>query len=524
MAGWGHKHLAELGTALRPYFGYPGGMRASEGGGKKSSSRYQKPSWQRELEQSAALMATKAKEDRAAVSIEKSVLEQKDLDRIKAQNEQIEKVKTVNPDYIKGGLDESFADAQGRVRYPNRGRGVQGLDTMPEDYKQAQAATWLHEGTDTKRGDILAKVFGGDVELDYESGKRKLAGEVMQEKRDIATTEKAELALQEKKNVIARALQSAEHKEAKRIADAEAKLVKEALAKKEKFEKAQAADAEADRKRNTKITALNRKTSLENLKLAREAGERRAKAEAAKAKIDAAAIKKENKVKADKDAELAKEIAKIHKRNPRLRSALTVPTQKMMANQIFGEGGMSGSFRTGFNTRDRIDPSSPTTRGASLQWPESAKTLGGFLGAQLGDFGIGAPDVPIPESERDRLPTATDEDWTRMLTMQERMVIMDQLWRRAVSIANSRGTSAQNEFNLLSLAISRGEISPYEYMPGSAKTDTAAAVSPDIQELGPDALLAKLQAGDPLENYVYNIPDVGAFRWDNRTEKFIKVQ
>jgi hypothetical protein len=519
MAGFGHKSLAALGHSLRPYLN-PDAVEEEK---KKSSSRSTKPEWQRELIQSAALMATKAKQDRAAVSIEKSGLEQKDLDRQKALNEQIEKVKTVNPDYIKGGLDSSFADAQGRARFPTMGRGGH-LGDMPDAYKQAQAATWLHEGTDTKPGDILAKVFGGDVELDADSARRKLAGEVMQKEIDIANTEKAELALQEKKNVIARALQSAEHKEAKRIADANAAILKAKLAEEEKFAKSQAKDIAADKKENIRITALQRKTSLENLKLAREAGERRAKVEAAKAKIDAAAIKKENKVKADKDAELAKEIAKIHKRNPRLRSALTVPTQKMMANQIFGEGGMSGSFRTGFNTRDRIDPSSPTTRGASLQWPESAKTLGGFLGAQLGDFGIGAPDVPIPESERDRLPTATDEDWTRMLTPQERTVIMDQLWRRAVSIANSKGTSAQNEFNLLSLAISRGEISPYEYMPGSAKTDTAAAVSPDIQELGPDALLAKLQSGDSLGNHVYNIPDVGAFRWDNQTQKFIKVQ
>ena len=519
MAGFGHKSLAALGHSLRPYLN-PDAVEKEK---KKSSSRYQKPEWQRELIQSAALMATKAKQDRAAVSIEKSGLEQKDLDRQKALNEQIEKVKTVNPDYIKGGLDSSFADAQGRAKFPTMGRGGH-LGDMPDDYKQAQAATWLHEGTDTKRGDILAKVFGGDVELDADSARRKLAGEVMQEKTDIANTEKAELALQEKKNVIARALQSAEHKETKRIADANAAILKAKLAEEEKFAKSQAKDIAADKKENIRITALQRKTSLENLKLAREADERRAKVEAAKAKIDAAAIKKENKVKANKDTELDKEIAKIHALNPRRRTALTVPTQKMMANQIFGEGGMSGSFRAGFNTRDRIDPSSPTTQGASLQWPESAKTLGGFLGAQLGDFGIGAPDVPIPESERDRLPTATDEDWTRMLTPQERTVIMDQLWRRAVSIANSKGTSAQNEFNLLSLAISRGEISPYEYMPGSAKTDTAAAVSPDIQELSGDALLAKLQAGDPLGNYVYNIPDVGAFRWDNQTQKFIKVQ
>jgi hypothetical protein len=523
MAGFGHKNLAALGSSLRPYFGYPGGKRTSEGGTSKSSSKYQKPEWQRELIQSAALMATKAKQDRATVSIEKSALEQKKLDRIKAQNEQIEKVKTVNPDYIKGGLDSSFADAQGRARFPTMGRGGH-LGDMPDAYKQAQAATWLHEGTDTKRGDILAKVFGGDVELDYESGKRKLAGEVMQEKRDIATTEKAELALEEKKNVISRSLKTWERKEAKVITDAKAKLVKEALEKKEEFEKAQEADAEADRKRNIKITALNRKTSLENLKLANERGKERKKVEdkitAAKVKL----AKDEAKAQEEIDKKLNIEIAKIHALNPRERLDLTIPTQKMMAAQIFGEGGMSGSFRTGFNTRDRIDPSSPTTRGASLQWPESAKTLGGFLGAQLGDFGIGAPDVAIPESERDILPTPTDEDWTRMLTPQERMVIMDQLWRRAVSIANSKGTSAQHEFNLLSLAISRGEISPYEYMPGSAKTDTAAAVSPDIQELGPDALLAKLQSGDSLGNHVYNIPDVGAFRWDNQTQKFIKVQ
>jgi len=514
MAGWGHKHLADLGTSLRPYFGYPGGRRASEGGGKKSSSRYQKPSWQRELEQSAALTATKAKQDRADISIQKSALAQEEINRKTGINEKIEEVQTVNPDEIKGDLQSSFADAQGRTRYPTMGRGVQGLDTMPEAYKQAQAATWLDEGTETKRGDILAKVFGGEVELDADSARRKLAGEVMKQERDIANTEKAELALQEKKNVIARSLQNWEHKEAKRIADEKAKIAKALLAKKEKFDKAQAKDIAAQKKENIRITALQRKTSLKNLELSRKRQERRDKAEAATAKALATAEAKEQKAF---NASVDKRIAEIMAQHPVARANIKpIALQNVMANKMFGEEGAGGSMRAGFDaTQD----------------------------------------------------TVADEEWLRMLTKQERNVILDQLWRHAVNIANSKGTSAHNEYNLLSLAISQGKISPYDFLdvttidpnapttrraelkwPASANTlggflgsklrdfgidaprvpipmdERETITQPDIQVRSEDDLLAALQAGDSLGNHVYQVNGVGAFKWDNATQKFVKIQ
>ena len=513
MAGWGHKHLAELGTALRPYFGYPGGMRASEGGGKKSSSRYQKPEWQRELAQTAALAATKAKQDKADYNIRKTASLQEAQDREDALKANIAQVQEVDSDQIKGGLDSSLADAEGRVKYPTMGRGVQGLDTMPEKYKQAQAATWLHKGTDTKLGDILGDTYRGELEVDADSAKRKLAGEVMKQDRDVANTEKAELALQEKKNVIARSLQKWEHKEAKRIADANAAIVKAELAEKEKFEKLQAKDIAADKKENIRITALQRKTSLKNLELSRKRQERRDKAEQATQKALAVTEAKEQKAF---DTSVDKRIAEIMAKHPRSRQALKVGVQNTMANQMYGAEGAGGSLRAG----------SDVVRGA-----------------------------------------VADEEWARMLSPQERTVILDQLWRHAVDRANSQGTNAQNEFNMLSLAISQGKMSPYDFLdvttmdpnapttrraelkwPASAGTlggflgsklrdfgidaprvpipmdERDTITQPDIQVRSEGDLLAALQAGDSIGNHVYQVDGVGAFQWDNATQKFVKIQ
>ena len=505
---FGHKNLARLGFAMRPYLN-PDAVEEEE----KKSSRYTKPLWQRELEQRAALKATQAKYDKAGYNIRKTESLQLEEDRARALREEVEKAQLVNPDEIKGDLQSSLADAEGRARYPTMGRGVQGLDTMPESYKQAQAATWLHKGTDTKMGDILGDTYRGTLEIDADSARRKLAGEVMQEKTDIANTEKAELALQEKKNKIARSLQDWEYKQAKQIADEKAKLAKAVLAKQEKFDKAQAKDKADDEAKNIKITALQRKTSLENLKLARERQERRDKEEAATAEALAAAEAKEEKAF---NTAVDKRIAEIMKQHPRSRQDLKVGVQNTMANQIYGTEGIGGSMRAGFNV---------------------------------------AQDA------------VADEEWARMLTKQERNVILDHLWRYSVNRANSKGTSAQNEFNLLSLALSQGKISPYDFLdvttidpnapttrraelqwPASAKTlggflgsklrdfgidaprvpipmdERDTITQPDIQVRSEGDLLAALQRGDKLGNYVYEVNGVGAFKWDNATQKFVRIQ
>ena len=138
MAGWGHKHLADLGKSLRPYLN-PSAVEET----KSRSSRSTKPTWQRELEQ-------------------------------------IDDAQIVGPDEIKGSLASSQADAEGRALYPTRGRGGH-LDAMPADYRTAQAVTHLDKGTDTKEGDILAKALRGDVATDYQVEKDKLARAVMKD-------------------------------------------------------------------------------------------------------------------------------------------------------------------------------------------------------------------------------------------------------------------------------------------------------------------------------------------------------
>ena len=46
---------------------------------------------------------------------------------------------------------------------------------------------------------------------------------------------------------------------------------------------------------------------------------------------------------------------------------------------------------------------------------------------------------------------------------------------------------------------------------------------PDIQVRSEGDLLAALQQGDTLGNYVYEVDGVGAFQWDNATQKFVKL-
>ena len=527
MAGFGHKSLAEIGYALRPYLN-PGAVEEEKK--KKSSSRYQKPEWQRELAQTAALAATKAKQDRADVSIQRSAVAQQELDEAAQLRALMQSGRAAGTDAgtIKGAR-AAFHGARGSENpdIARVGRGTQHAD-MPLSQQDKEANEILYRDTmNEKPADILTKAFGGEMAAEHETDKLALARGVMaaevRAEKDAMAAETA--ALRQQRVIDRNAASLKKEQDAQTLRDLKAKNYEEdrtlkALAK--------------ERTEQRKIEIAQRKFSQKQVDRIKKEKAVEAKAQAvADKKIAAAQALADKKALAAKEA-LAKKIlkaknafdkkvdARIAKRNetnPTERTDLKVAVQKMMANQIFGEDGMSGSFRTGFNTLDRIDPNSPTTQ----RPPFSLKNA--LMSAIVpGASDAFKSDIPIPESERDRLATASDEDWTSMLSMQERMVIMDQLWRQAVSIANSKGTSAQNEFNVLSLAISEGRVSPYEYMPGSPKTDMAERVSPDIQVRSESDLLAALQAGDSLDNKVYKVDGVCAFKWDNATQKFVKIQ
>ena len=514
MAGWGHKHLADLGRSLRPYLN-PSAVEEE----KSKSSRYTKPAWQRELEQTAALTATEAKRQRGDLSIRRTELANQALDRKEAVRGAIDEAQMVRPDEVKGDLASSLADAQGRSRFPTMGRGGH-LESMPASYKEAQAVTYLDKGTDTKEGDILTKALSGDIATDYQAEKDKLARAVI----------KDETALLRQQGVIdanqirlekAAAAETKRNLQAKQAAeDREAKIAARVLKAKHDEEKAALLANEKDRKRDAAVAREQRRISLANLKLARQRQERRDKVEADAAKAEAAAAKAlataEAKEQKAFDTKVEKRIAAIMKKHPTSRQDLKVGVQDTMAGQMYGAEGAGGSLRAGFD----------------------------------------ATQTPV-----------ADEDWTQMLSPQERTVILDQLWRHAVDRANSRGTSAQNEFNMLSLAISQGKISPYDFLevttvdpnapttrrpelkwPASASTlggflfdsklgdfgiggeretipmdERETITRPDLQVRSEGDLLAALQRGDTLGNYVYQVDGVGAFQWDNATQKFVKL-
>ena len=513
MAGWGHKHLADLGKSLRPYLN-PSAVEEE----KSKSSRYTKPAWQRELEQTAALTATEAKRQRGDLSIRRTELANQALDRKEAVRGAIDEAQMVRPDEVKGDLASSLADAQGRARFPTMGRGGH-LESMPASYKEAQAVTYLDKGTDTKEGDILTKALSGDVATDYQVEKDKLARAVMKDET-AALRQQGVIAANQIRLEKAAAAETKRNLQAKQAAeDREAKIAARVLKAKHDEEKAALLANEKDRKRDAAVAREQRKISLANLKLARQRQERRDKVEADVAKAEAAAAKTlataEAKEQKAFDTKVEKRIAAIMKKHPTSRQDLKVGVQDTMAGQMYGAEGAGGSLRAGFD----------------------------------------ATQTPV-----------ADEDWTQMLSPQERTVILDQLWRHAVDRANSRGTSAQNEFNMLSLAISQGKISPYDFLevttvdpnapttrrpelkwPASASTlggflgsklgdfgiggeretipmdERETITRPDLQVRSEGDLLAALQRGDTLGNYVYQVDGVGAFQWDNATQKFVKL-
>ena len=515
---FGHKNLARLGFAMRPYLN-PDAVEEEE----KKSSRYTKPLWQRELEQAAALKATEAKRRKGELSIRKSNIAGEELDKAEKLRTLMESGRAAGTDAgTIEGARAAFHNARGSENpdIARVGVGTHHAD-MPLSQQDREANEILYRDTmNEKPADILTKAFSGEMGAEYKADKLALA--------------KAAMAAEVKANKDAMAAETAALRQ-QHIIDRNAASLKKAqdaqdlrdLTAKNKAEDRTLKALARERAEQKKIELAQRNFAQKQVaRIRKDKAAAEAKAEAAQAAADKIALaakealaKKVLKAEKAFDKKVDAEIAKRNEINPTERTDLKAAVQKMMANQIFGEEGMSGSFRTGFNTLDRIDPNSPTTR----RPPFSLKNA--LMSAIVpGASDVFKPDIPIPESERDRLATASDEDWTSMLSMQERMVIMDQLWKQAVNIANSKGTSAQNEFNLLSLAISEGKVSPYEYMPGSPKTDMVEGTSPDIRPRSESDLLADLQSGNPLGNKVYEVNGVGAFKWDNATQKFVRIQ
>ena len=270
MAGWGHKHLADLGRSLRPYLN-PSAVEEE----KSKSSRYTKPAWQRELEQTAALTATEAKRQRGELSLRRTDVANQTLDRKEALRQEINDAQLVRPDEVKGSLASSQADAEGRALYPTRGRGGH-LDAMPADYKTAQAVTYLDKGTDTKEGEILPKAFRGDPAADYQAEKDKLARAVIKDETALLRQQGVIDANQIRLEKAATA-ETKRNLQAKQAAeDREAKIAARALKVKHNEEKAALLANEKDRKRNAAVAREQRKISLANIKLARQRQERRA--------------------------------------------------------------------------------------------------------------------------------------------------------------------------------------------------------------------------------------------------------
>ena len=498
MAGFGHKSLAMLGRGLRPYLN-PDAVEKP----KSKSSRYTKPAWQRENEQRAAMLATEAKRRGAQDRITKSDL----LRARQAKDANLQSMVDAGsaPQTDEGtlkGLRALHSNATGRLNpdIARVGMGTQHAD-MPLSAQDRQASQIAYQNImNEKPAKILTDALSGSMAADYEADKRALAKEVM-------AFEKAEMQKQ--------GTADQNRIRLKKAADAQAKrdLAAETL-EENKMLKSLA----AERKEQRTIEVAQRKFSQQQV-------DRIKKEKAALAKIQLAADKAAEtaQIKADKAAAAAqlaseqrvqKALDKLNKRGGGQWRTLTNPVREQLRDQVFGEG---GSLRSGFEAHNvRVDPNAPTTRSAPLQWPESADTVTGFLGSQLRDFGIGADPIPIPMGERETMSgPVSDTEWDRMVSPQERSVIMDRLWRAAVDQANAKGTDAQDEFSMLNLLISEGKLSPYDFSDGA---------NPDITVQDEGVLLAKLQSGDPLGNNIYNIAGAGQFQWDQSTQKFVQVQ
>ena len=226
------------------------------------------------------------------------------------------------------------------------------------------------------------------------------------------------------------------------------------------------------------------------------------KDEAKAAKAMAGVVEKEK---------LAEEKAQKYLLAERMKAyrGLSKADQKLLSGRVFGE---QGSARAGFDAAQHIAPGAPTTKRPDFSLKRA------LMGAVLpGTYGISPPDVPIPESERERLGPVSDEDWTRMVSQAEMGVIMDSMWRMAVNIANQKQTNAQDEFSRLNLLVESGEMSPWEFMPGREGEPM------DIKPLSEDDLLRALESGKPLGNEPYKVQGM-EFKWDPSTQKFIRVQ
>jgi hypothetical protein len=190
---------------------------------------------------------------------------------------------------------------------------------------------------------------------------------------------------------------------------------------------------------------------------------------------------------------------------------LSPADQKILKLRTLGPG---GALRTGFDAKftDRIDPESATTR----RPPFSLKNA--LMSAVMpGASDAFRSDIAVPDAERDRLEgPVTDEDWTRMLSPAERGVIMDSLWREAVSNANEKKTNAQDEFSRLIVELEQDPSKRMKYIPVSGNQPA------DIQPLSEGDLLKTLQSGEPLGDESYNVEGL-EFKWDKASQKFVRI-
>jgi hypothetical protein len=372
----------------------------------------------------------------------------------------------------------------------NRQKGQFALETAESN--TAKAAT---QATIAEERLINVQIAGDKAQVVLTDAKLKLAAlkdklntdKTLRTAKEVAAVNAAErnvLQLQKlkdddtareltKRNKAADRLAKAQEKEAKRLAE---------------IEKQNRANEKAAFKKAVKAREQDTKDAKQFIK-----------DEADAAQAMAEVVKKEK---------LAEEKAQKYLLAERMKAyrGLSKADQKLLSGRVFGE---QGSARAGFDAAQHIAPGAPTTRQPGFSLKRALMSLGG--GA------LDTPNIPIPESERERLGPVSDEDWTSMVSQGEMGVIMDSMWRMAVNIANQKGTNAQDEFSRLNLLVESGEMSPWEFIPGRE------GESMDIKPLSEDDLLKSLESGKPLGNEPYEVQGL-QFKWDRATQKFIRVQ
>ena len=344
----------------------------------------------------------------------------------------------------------------------------------------------------TARSDVAKTALEeARIGLAEEEANAILAGELRPFKKEAAVTKRKSdiLKLAELKRDDERAALAATNKAADRLADAQA----------------------AESARLAKIEKQRRDAEKVALKAQQKRQDDETKAIAQRIKDDAnAQVVMAGIIKKEQAAEEKAQKTLFKERMQAFRD-LSPADQKILKLRTLGPG---GALRTGFDAKftDRIDPESATTR----RPPFSLKNA--LMSAVMpGASDAFRSDIAVPDAERDRLEgPVTDEDWTRMLSPAERGVIMDSLWREAVSNANEKKTNAQDEFSRLIVELEQDPSKRMKYIPVSGNQPA------DIQPLSEGDLLKTLQSGEPLGDESYNVEGL-EFKWDKASQKFVRI-